>query len=61
MNPRRAAAVGLLFIGIAAFYWLFTTVVEPSHVDYAGITMLAALGAAMSIMAFVLFAGLKRS
>jgi hypothetical protein len=61
MNPRRAAAVGLLFIAIAAFYWLFPTIVEPSHVDYGGITMLVALGVAMSIMAFVLFAGLKRS
>jgi len=61
MSPRRAAAVGVLFIAIAIFYWLFPTIVEPSHVDFAGITMLVALGAAMSIMAFVLFAGLKRS
>jgi hypothetical protein len=60
MSPRRAATVGILFLAIAAFYWLFPTIVEPSRVDYAGLTMLIALGAAMSIMAFVLFAGLKR-
>ncbi len=61
MKPRRAAAVGILFLVIAAFYWVFPTIVEPDRVDYAGLTMLIALGAAMSIMAYVLFAGLKRS
>jgi hypothetical protein len=61
MNPRRAALVGLLFIAIAVFYFAFSKVVDPTLVDYAGITMLLALGAAMSIMAYVLFAGLKQS
>jgi drug/metabolite transporter superfamily protein YnfA len=60
MQPRRAAAVGIVFIAIALFYFLFPHFVDPSHVDYAGITMLVALGASMSIMAYVLFAGLKR-
>ena len=61
MTPRKAAAVGLLFVVIAVFYFAFATVVEPVHVDFAGITMLIALGAAMSLMAYVLFAGLSKS
>jgi len=61
MHPRRAAAVGIVFVVIAAFYFLFPTIVDPTHVDYAGLTMLIALGAAMSIMAYVLFAGLQRN
>ncbi len=60
MNPRKAALVGIVFIAIAVFYYLFPTVVDPSHVDWAGITMLIALGASMSIMAYVLFVGLQR-
>jgi hypothetical protein len=60
MHPRRAAAAGIVFIAIAVFYAVFQ-VVEGVHVDLAGLTMLLALGAAMSIMAYVLFAGLKRS
>jgi hypothetical protein len=61
VNPRRAALVGIVFLVIAAFYFVFPTVVDPSHVDYAGLTMLIALGGAMSLMAYVLFAGLSRS
>ena len=59
MNPRRAALVGLLFIVIAVIYFVFPSIVDPSQVDYAGITMLIALGAAMSLMAYVLVAGLR--
>jgi hypothetical protein len=61
MNPRRAALVGIIFVVIAIVYFAFPTLIDPSHVDYAGITMLLALGAAMSIMAYVLFAGLSKS
>jgi hypothetical protein len=61
MNPRRAALVGIVFVVIAVIYYVFPTVVDPTHVDYAGITMLLALGAAMSIMAYVLFAGFSKS
>lgn len=60
MTPRKAAIVGIVFVVIALVYWAFPTLVDPQHVDYAGITMLAALGAAMSIMAYVLFAGLSK-
>lgn len=60
MSPRKAAAVGLVFVVIAAFYFAFPTVIDPSHVDFAGLTMLIALGVAMSLMAYVLFAGIQR-
>ena len=61
MTPRRAALVGIVFIVIAVFYFVFPSVVDPSAVDYAGITMLLALGAAMSIMAYVLVAAIQKS
>jgi hypothetical protein len=60
MTPRRAAAVGLLFIVIAGLYWLAPYALGGIIV-YAGMTMLIALGAATSIMAYVLFAGPQRS
>jgi hypothetical protein len=60
MTQRRAALVGLLFIAIAAVFYIFPTA-TGGIVDYAGLTMLIALGAAMSIMAYVLFSGTSRS
>jgi hypothetical protein len=60
MKPRRAALVGLIFLFIASAFWLAPTVLG-GIVDYAGLTMLIALGAAMAIMAYVLFAGIQRS
>lgn len=59
MSPRRFALVGIVFVVLAFAYWLFPYVVDPSHVDYAGITMLIALAAAMSLMIYVLVAGLR--
>ena len=61
MNPMKAALIGVVFVVIAGIYFVFPTVVEPSRVDYAGLTMLVALGVAMSLMAYVLIAGLRRS
>lgn len=61
MNPRRAALAGIVFLVIAVAYFVFPTVVDPALVDYAGVTMLIALGGAMSLMAYVLFSGLNRS
>ena len=61
MKPRRAALVGIVFLVIAAIYFVFPTLVQPEHVDYAGITMLIALGAAMSIMAYVLVSSVQKS
>jgi hypothetical protein len=60
MNPRRAALVGLVFVVIAVIYWAAPTVLG-GVIDYAGLTMLIALGVAMALMAYVLFAGLQRS
>ena len=41
---------------IAIIYWAVPTI-GGWHVDYAGVTMLLALGVAMSLMAYVLIAG----
>ncbi len=60
MTPRRAALVGIVFVVIAVFYW-GVQVAAGWTVDYAGVTMLFALGAAMSIMSYVLVAGTRRS
>jgi hypothetical protein len=59
MRPRRAALVGLVFLSLAAAFWIAPTVLGGT-LDFAGLTMLIALGAAMSIMAYVLFAGIQR-
>ena len=55
-HPRNAAIVGIIFVVIAAIYWGAPEILG-GHVDYAGITMLAVLGIAMAIMAYVLVAG----
>jgi hypothetical protein len=56
MTPRRAATVGIIFIVIAACYFALAPILGY-NVDAAGVTMLLALGASMSIMAYVLMAG----
>jgi amino acid permease len=67
MTPRRAALVGIVFVVIAVIYYVFPTVMaainpDAGHtVDFAGVTMLIALGAAMSLMAYVLVAGLQKN
>lgn len=55
-HPRNSIFVGLLFVVIAIIYWAVPTI-GGWHVDYAGITMLIALGVAMSLMAYILIAG----
>jgi hypothetical protein len=55
-HPRNAVIVGIVFIVVAIVYWY----VQPFglvHLDYAGVTMLAVLGIAMGLMAYVLIAG----
>ena len=61
MKPLRAALAGLVFPVIAVAYFVLQVVGGANPIDYAGITMLLALGGAMSIMAYVLFAGIQRS
>ena len=60
MTPKRAALVGIVFVVIAILY-LAVTLALGGTPDFAGFTMLIALGAAMALMAYVLFAGLSRS
>ena len=55
-HSRNAIAIGALFVFIGIVFWAFPTFVG-GHVDYAGVTLLLALGVAMSIMAYVLIAG----
>ena len=55
-HPRNSIFVGLIFVVIAIIYWAVPTF-GGWHVDYAGVTMLLALGVAMSLMAYVLIAG----
>ena len=55
-HPRNAAIVGIVFVVIAAIYWA-VPYFGGWHLDYAGVTMLAVLGIAMALMAWVLIAG----
>ena len=55
-HPRNAAFVGIIFVIIGFLYWGLAELAHV-HVDYAGVTMLAVLGIAMAVMAYVLVAG----
>ena len=55
-HPRNAIFVGVLFVVIGLIYW-GVPYLGHWHIDYAGVTMLAALGIAMGLMAYVLIAG----
>ncbi len=55
-HPRNAAIVGIIFVVTAAIYWAAPTFLA-GKAEYAGITMLAVLGIAMAVMAYVLVAG----
>jgi len=58
-HVRNAVAIGILFVVIAFIYWA-VPYFGGWHLDYAGVTMLAALGIAMALMAYVLVAGSPR-
>jgi hypothetical protein len=53
IKPRYALLAGVLFIGLAIVYGALSQ-------DWGGVTMLAALGIAMALMAYVLVAGSPR-
>ncbi|MEO8469103.1 MAG: hypothetical protein ABI573_05500 [Chloroflexota bacterium] len=55
-HPRNVAIIGVAFIAIGALYAL-GAVPLGYHIEWAGVTMLGALGIAMSLMAYVLIAG----
>ena len=60
MSRRQAVLVGLVFVVIAFVYW-GVPYLTGGIVDFAGITMLLALGVAMTLMVWVLFTGAARS
>ena len=60
MSRRHAVLIGLVFVVIAIIYWSVPTI-TGGIVDFAGITMLLALGIAMTLMVWVLFTGAARS
>jgi hypothetical protein len=55
-HPRNVVVLGLGFILVAAIYAL-GAVPLGYEIEWAGVTMLGALGVAMSLMAYVLIAG----
>jgi len=55
-HPRNVLIIGASFVGLAALYAL-GAVPLGYHIEWAGVTMLGALGVAMAIMFYVLIAG----
>ena len=55
-HPRNVAVIGIAFIVLGALYAL-GAVPLGYRIEWAGVTMLGALGIAMSLMAYVLIAG----
>ena len=55
-HTRNVAIIGAGFIVVGALYAL-GAVPLGYHIEWAGVTMLGALGVAMAIMAYVLIAG----
>lgn len=55
-HPRNAIGVGLVFVVVALIYWAVPHF-GGWQLDMAGFVMLAALGIAISLMAYVLIAG----
>ena len=55
-HPRNILWIGVTCVAVAAIYAL-GAVPLGYHIEWAGVTMLAALGIAMSLMFYVLIAG----
>jgi hypothetical protein len=60
VSRRHAVLIGLVFVFIAVVYWTVPTL-TGGIVDFAGTTMLIALGVAMTLMVWVLFTGAARN
>jgi hypothetical protein len=58
-HPRNVVVIGIGFVAVAAIYAL-GAVPLGYHIEWAGVTMLGALGVAMGLMAYVLIAGSSR-
>jgi hypothetical protein len=55
-HPRNVAIIGVAFVLVAALYAL-GAVPLGYDIEWAGVTMLGALGVAMAVMFYVLIAG----
>lgn len=55
-HPRNVVIIGIGFVAVGALYAL-GAVPLGYDIEWAGVTMLGALGIAMSLMAYVLIAG----
>jgi len=58
-HPRNVVIIGLGFVLIGALYAL-GAVPLGYEIEWAGVTMLGALGVAMAVMFYVLIAGSSR-
>lgn len=58
-HPRNVLVVGGGFVALAALFAL-GAVALGYKIEWSGVTMLAALGVAMALMAYVLIAGSSR-
>jgi hypothetical protein len=58
-RSRNAVAIGITFL-IVGLAYLFLADPLGYRIEWAGVTMLVALGAAMGLMAYVLVAGSPR-
>jgi len=59
VHPRNAVFVGLTFIIVGIIYYS-AQALGSGHVDVGGLTMLFALSIAMTLMFYVLLAGVPR-
>jgi len=59
VKPRLSILVGVIFVILAIVFYL-APVNLSGNVDIAGVTMILALSAAMSMMFYVLMAGTPR-
>ena len=58
-RSRNAIAIGILFLVVGLAFWVLAGPTGYA-IDYAGVTMLITLGAAMGLMAWVLIVGSPR-
>jgi hypothetical protein len=59
VKPRLAFLIGVTFFALGIIFYLAPANLS-GHVDFAGLTMILALAAAMSMMFYVLMAGTPR-
>lgn len=60
MKPKLALLIGVTFVIVAVIFYVSPTFLN-GHTDFAGLTMLLFLSVAMSMMFYVLMAGVPRN